>query len=122
MHKYITEYIRSAEALIDTDGTDLELLREEFLRKLEFFQHERLIHLIVTLMVVVAMFISFVLIFISDIEGFAVLSLILLVLTAAYLGHYYFLENSVQKMYRIYDRISHKLCENAAENTLVNQK
>lgn len=109
MHKYITEYIENAEALLADGNTDLTELRREFLQKIAFFQHERLIHLIVTLMVVIAMFISFVLIFITDVSGFGVLSLILLVLTAAYLGHYYFLENSVQKMYRIYDRITEKI-------------
>ena len=109
MHRYITEYIKNAEAQLADGNTDLTELRREFLQKIAFFKHERLIHLIVTLMVVIAMFISFVLVFITDITGFGVLSLILLVLTAAYLGHYYFLENSVQKMYRIYDRITEKI-------------
>jgi len=58
--------------------------------------------------VVIAMFISFLTTIVSGLDGFAVVSLILLVLTAFYLEHYYFLENSVQKMYKMYDELKEK--------------
>ena len=55
------------------------------------------------------MFISFVLVVISGNKGFAAVSAILLVLTGFYLEHYCFLENSVQKMYHMYDEITEKI-------------
>ena len=38
-----------------------------------------------------------------------ILSIIFLVMTAAYIKHYYFLENSVQKMYHMCDEIYKKI-------------
>ena len=38
----------------------------------------------------------------------SLLIVMILALLAAYIKHYYFLENTVQEMYRIYDRILRK--------------
>ncbi|MBQ4225369.1 MAG: hypothetical protein II664_03530, partial [Oscillospiraceae bacterium] len=107
MYRYIKGYMNDIQALLDSGGyNDIEQLKREFLIKLEFFKHERLVHLIVTFMVINAMFICFAIFSTTLNSGFGIISLIMLVLVGCYLAHYYFLENSVQKMYRMYDRMN----------------
>ncbi len=108
MRRYIKQFMKEMRAAIDA-GEDLERLKEIFLQKLSFFQHERFVHLVTTLMVVNALFISLGLIFISGITGFAAVSGMLLILTGFYMEHYFFLENSVQKIYKMYDELTDKL-------------
>ncbi|MBT9700957.1 hypothetical protein GPK75_07675 [[Eubacterium] rectale] len=58
---------------------------QEHLTQIAFFQHERLVHLINPMLLV--------------------LTLLFLVLLVPYIMHYYTLENEVQKMYTQYDEI-----------------
>ena len=80
----------------------------EFELKIEYFQHERLIHLMVTLSFALFLLLSIAGIFIFPRE-FAVTAILLTCiffgLTIGYVMHYYFLENSVQKMYHMRDEI-----------------
>ena len=71
---------------------------QEHLTQIAFFQHERLVHLIVTMMSIIAS------IMISN-PMLLVLTLLFLVLLVPYIMHYYTLENEVQKMYTQYDEI-----------------
>jgi hypothetical protein len=75
----------------------------DILVQIGFFQHERLIHLIVTFLF--AMFAIITLWFYVACEQIFVLLLFILVmvLLIPYIRHYYLLENSVQKMYEYYD-------------------
>ena len=96
---------------------DYEKLAEIHLAQISFFQHERLVHLLVTILFSVLTFAVFVLLYIqvggmADIgmaEGFSwgllFLFLLLVVLEVPYVMHYYLLENSVQKMYVQYDEM-----------------
>lgn len=67
---------------------------------LEWFKHERLIHMIVTSFV----WLFFVILFVSCEESICktVLAVILLILEWFYLHHYYLLENWVQKLNQLY--------------------
>lgn len=77
------------------------------------FQHERLIHLIVTLFfAALAILVIFVAAWSINIYGFMfefiplyVLAMILAVLTGFYVRHYYFLENHVQKLYKYTEKL-----------------
>ena len=70
-----------------------------------FYQHERLIHLIVTaLFAVMEVICVATLLATSNLWSLALMVMIL-VLLVPYIGHYYFLENSVQELYLIYDVI-----------------
>lgn len=97
-------YIR--EVLKDIAVADHEELRAYHLVQIGFLQHERLVHLIVTLffafLLVVALVVSWnvpsVLIFAVD--GFLTIMLV------AYIVYYYRLENTVQRWYRLYKEIS----------------
>lgn len=90
---------------------DYEKLAEIHLSQIAFFSHERLIHLIVTVLFAILTFAVFLLTFVllQFTEQFSVplfaLMLVLLVLLVPYVWHYYILENGVQKMYRQYDEI-----------------
>lgn len=110
MTKYLKDYIEYIEKRLSQCGCSSqinEILREHK-DKIAFMQHERIVHFLVTMM--------FALILVMFIIGFLVteqimlslLIVMILALLAAYIKHYYFLENTVQEMYRIYDRILRK--------------
>lgn len=107
--KYIKNYVAAVDKMLNDDNTDFEKLRIDFLLKIEFFQHERQVHFLVTFMVIMALFISILYILITGLQIMAVLSVILLGLTAAYLAYYYFIENTVMQMYKTYDKIAEKI-------------
>ena len=67
-----------------------------------FFQHERLVHLIVTFFVGIAMVLFFIGFIITENILVFVLFLLLLCLFIPYIFHYYYLENNVQKLYDYY--------------------
>ena len=75
---------------------------QEHLTQIAFFQHERLVHLIVTVTFAILTMMS---IIASINPMLLVLTLLFLVLLVPYIMHYYTLENEVQKMYNQYDEI-----------------
>lgn len=84
---------------------DWEALKSEHLIQISFFQHERLIHLIVTVCFALMTIMVAIAIVITGYLPLAALLLLLLVLLIPYISHYYLLENEVQKMYVQYDKI-----------------
>ena len=78
---------------------------EEHLTQIGFFQHERLIHLIVTVTFAILTLMSFVASLVVGMPALLALTLLFVVLLIPYIMHYYTLENEVQKMYVQYDRI-----------------
>ena len=85
---------------------ELRELHEQMIRRM---QHERLIHLIVTMFC--ATFLLLAIGYTSarpSIAG-ALLAGLLLILVAAYLVHYFRLENGVQRWYHLADRIEARL-------------
>lgn len=110
MKKYILEYMNKVQSFMDSDmkDADIEKIREvlaEFEIKISYFQHERLIHLIVTVLFAILEIISIALILINPSVSALILSGLFLVLVVPYVMHYYFLENSVQHMYKMRDQI-----------------
>lgn len=78
---------------------------KEHLVQVGFFQHERLIHLIVTVTFSLLEMLAIVLSVISDSLFTLLLPIVILILLIPYIRHYYILENEVQKMYGQYDRM-----------------
>lgn len=117
MEKRILNYRRYMDELLLRDDVDWERVRSEHLVQVSFFQHERLIHLIVTvifaLLTMLAICVSFLLMAIGaeGAVGWLLVVAVFLVLLIPYVRHYYILENEVQKMYAQYDRIAVKLGE-----------
>ena len=99
--RYMDEQIR----ILKEDGRvgDVSELKREHLTQIGFFQHERLIHLIVTVVFALLEVMSIITVLISG-ETFSILlPLAVMVLLVPYIRHYYILENEVQKMYQQYD-------------------
>ena len=110
MTEYLKAYMsRTKQRLSDcSSGAQLEEILAEHMDKIQFMQHERIVHFLVTMLFAFILIVFFaVLIFKVNL---AVLSLvtIVLVLLMFYIKHYYFLENTVQKMYKVYDSILEK--------------
>jgi len=74
-------------------------------KRIEWMQHERLVHLLVTLFVCLFALLSLGYAMLYPSVLCFVLSGLLIVLAVAYLLHYYRLENGVQKWYRLSDDI-----------------
>lgn len=114
--KQIDEWLVEMEQSIKTqsqEGGNAEQITQELVRdKLQehlvqvgFFQHERLIHLIVTVTFALLEMLAIVLSVISDSLFTLLLPIVILILLIPYIRHYYILENEVQKMYVQYDRM-----------------
>ena len=86
-----------------------ERILEEHLTQIGFFQHERLIHLIVTVTFALMTLISMIASVTICMPLLLALSLLFLVLLVPYIFHYYTLENEVQKMYTQYDEIRKRI-------------
>ena len=97
--KYIDDLLASSEQ------QDWEKIIQIHLIQVGFFQHERLIHLIVTVTFAIMEIISLGLTIFQFTPFLGALSILLLILLIPYIRHYYILENEVQKMYEQYDRM-----------------
>lgn len=107
MKKYLSEYLKMIEEILSLkpNDTDIGKLKNEHLTKISFMQHERLVHFLVTMLVAVVLIISICAYVTEGSLLLLPLVLLLLCLLVPYIAHYYFLENSVQQMYRQYDDI-----------------
>lgn len=122
MEKRLKQYLAAMDQLLaglerahDSAGAASELpekkempaneMLAEHLTQIQFFQHERLIHLIVTCLFAVLAFSAFFVLFFTMNSGMFLLFAALLILLVPYIRHYYILENGVQRMYRQYDRL-----------------
>ncbi len=109
MGKEIINKVKEAEDFLQ-NGTEME--KQDFLEYLSrwigYFQHERFVHLMVTLFFALfSMLILFAFIYFANIM-FGLLFLIFVITTCFYIKHYYLLENKTQYLYTLYDRISKK--------------
>jgi len=111
MRKRILAYRKKIDEILGEGGEyDWETLRANHLVQISFFQHERLIHLIVTaLFALIEFALAAVTVTAFSPEIFA-LCILVLALIIPYVGHYYLLENEVQKLYAQYDFIEEN-CE-----------
>ncbi len=80
------------------------------LRKISFLQHERLVHLIVVFFtIVITLSALAIVLFLPDtLIASGPIFLGFLILLAFYLAHYFFLENTVQHWYRLYEELLKK--------------
>ena len=110
------KYCREHEAYVLGEAPSEELLAAH-LQKLAWIQHERLVHLIVTCLVVVAELFALDLMLLHPELGIlpAMMGLVLAVLLGFYFYHYFFLENTVQRWYVIADRLREALSKKAAK-------
>ena len=100
MKKEMKQYLQFIEHNYNKPDTDKEKLAKELYTRIGFYQHERLVHLIVTMSFGVFFLLSILLVQVNT--SFLLLSALFLILLIPYIAHYYFLENSVQKLYTYY--------------------
>lgn len=108
MRKRLKEYLDFLEAIDYKDLTvdNRSILMTNMLNQISFFQHERLIHLIVTVTIaLLTVIFALGTLFWPEMAMYLVTGL-LLALLFAYIRHYYYLENGVQKLYEYYDKSS----------------
>jgi len=103
--KSIDEWLEKTEQSAQVSQDILRDKLEEHLTQISFFQHERLIHLIVTVTFALLEILAILLSVISDSLFALLLPVVILILLVPYIRHYYILENEVQRMYVQYDRM-----------------
>lgn len=106
---YMDELLSDIESNHNKSREELEALRAEHLVQVSFFQHERLIHLIVTVLFALLEVISLVMVMMNPELFTLLLTVTVLILLLPYIRHYYILENEVQKMYKQYDKLSREI-------------
>ena len=109
---HMKDWCRQHEAFFSA-AAPTEALLALHREKIRILQHERLVHLIVTVMVVLAELFAVDLVLLHPELGVvpAIVMLGLAVLLGFYFWHYFFLENTVQRWYRLADELREKLDE-----------
>lgn len=103
--KYMDELLAKLDQM-EMSEEEREHLKREHLTQISFFQHERLVHLIVTVTFALLEIIAVLITMLFPGIATLLLVLVILILLVPYIRHYYILENEVQKMYSQYDKLS----------------
>jgi len=103
MTKQIREYLEQLQLFLDGEHSRDEYVQEmkRLHVRIGFFSHERLVHMFIMLAFAIFFLMTLFMALIQGSIGIYVLALLLI----PYIKHYYFLENSVQKMYLIYNKL-----------------
>ena len=107
MGKRLKDYLEKMEKLdikTLTEGEKGEIMKD-LLIQIGFFQHERLIHLIVTVIFALLTMLSILGAALLQQISMFLLTVVFFVLLVPYIMHYYLLENGVQKLYTYYDKL-----------------
>ena len=112
LKKYCREHETAVSSAMNEHEVTEELLAEHH-EKILMLQHERLIHLIVTAMsVVVELFAVYLVLVHPELGiGAALFMLAFAVLLGFYFKYYFFLENTVQRWYKVEDELKKCLKE-----------
>ncbi|MDR0904128.1 MAG: hypothetical protein LBM59_05805 [Ruminococcus sp.] len=111
MRKYFSDYINYIAAILQTAeaGTLSEPLDDAFYARFETMlsrmKHERICHLLVTVLFAILTVMSLGILMQTPGLQSALLFLLFLILVVPYVHHYYFLENGVQKLYKLWDKL-----------------
>lgn len=111
----ITRYMKAHEAEVrerlgqEPAKADWPALRTRHAQMMGRMQHERLIHLLVTLAFAVFLLVVIAMVLASPSWALYALLLLILALLVPYVSHYFFLENTVQRWYELADEIEGKI-------------
>lgn len=111
MWQRLKAYARGVDELLDTGSpdTDWERVLREHRDQIAFFQHERLVHLLVSLaFALMELACALVTIVTGELIAAALMALFLVPLVP-YVVHYYHLENGTQRLYAQYDALLRRL-------------
>lgn len=110
MKAWCREHEAKAVAALEEHAVTDQLLREHR-EKIQWLQHERLVHLIVTVMCVIGEMFVVDLVLLHPELGVipAIFMLGIAVLLGFYFYHYFFLENTVQRWYKIAEEMERRV-------------
>ncbi len=110
MGKKLKAYIRSFQKLLESNQKieNIDAIKKELLTEIQFWQHERFIHLIVTVLFALLTMMVVVSLFFYKSIFVLVLLAMLMVLLIPYIRHYYILENGVQTLYTFYEELTRR--------------
>jgi hypothetical protein len=117
----IEKYMKEHEAYVvqklvsEQEGTDWDGLKEKHRRVTADMQHERLIHLMVTLSFGVFLLVAVAIASVRPTIAVGVLAGLFLIMLIPYVAHYFFLENRIQRWYRLMDDIDKKCAEGGGD-------
>ena len=100
--KWMDDYLCNMEG---KSVDELSKTMKKHMTEIYFFMHERMIHLIVTVLFALGSFMTVFTYLLTENIGLVALGFLMIVLLVPYVKHYYLLENGVQKMYRQYDAL-----------------
>lgn len=111
MTKFLKKYIEEIEEILEGDikKTDWKRVLNNHHKTIGFMQHERLIHLLVTLAFGIKFLVAMIFTLIYPNTILLVVDGLLLTLLVPYLFHYFRLENGVQKLYLIAQKIEKRI-------------
>ncbi|MBQ5315255.1 MAG: hypothetical protein J6J52_04480 [Oscillospiraceae bacterium] len=104
MKKYMLSIIKYYENELMKETSDKEKLSSELLTRIQFMQHERFIHLIVTVLFSLILFICILGFVCFEKIAFLPIIVLVLCLLIPYIAHYFFLENKTQYLYSLYEK------------------
>lgn len=119
MGKKLKEYIHDLQCLLESGkSVNIKEQKKELLTEIGFWQHERLIHLLVTMLFALLTMSVFILLLFYQSYGVLALLAALLILLVPYIRHYFILENGVQTLYVLYEELT-KLEQSEKDSNLV---
>lgn len=103
MNQKLKNYLKEIDQIIVSENTkQLDEIIKNHLQQIHFYQHERLVHFLVTGLVTILAVLCLLCLTIQVNFGVFILFILLLILFIPYIFYYYSLENGVQKMYDQY--------------------
>lgn len=109
MYKYMQEHEKYIRRVLDSNAEqDFDSLKEYHRDQISFMQHERLVHLLVTLAFALFMLASYIAGIIYESRWLIGIGILISILEIFYIVHYYRLENGVQRWYSLYNEIYKK--------------
>ncbi len=109
MQEKLKDHIIKIDNLLKEDKLKIkDSIIEEHLTQIQFYQHERFVHLLVTVFVGIVAILFFLFGLLLENIMLLILFILSLILFIPYIFHYYALENGVQKMYDQYWQLKDK--------------
>ena len=107
MEKRLINYLVFMREFVTKDHSieESQKVYKDLMTQISFFQHERLIHLLVTLTFAILSITAVVACLFVQTLPLLIMTVLLICLLIPYIRHYYILENGVQELYRYYDHL-----------------
>ncbi|KNY26612.1 hypothetical protein [Pseudobacteroides cellulosolvens] len=107
MYEYLISHEKHILKLLESENNncDWSNIKQYHQKQIEFMQHERLVHLLVTLFFGLFLMISFGITVMHPHFAFLLLDIFMMMLLVPYIIHYFRLENGVQRWYKLSNQI-----------------